>query len=244
MGRLELLPAVDMQGGQAVQLVQGVAGSQKVFGEPLAAARRWQAAGAKWLHLVDLDQAFGRGSNALIAAEIVAELDINVELTGGIRDDASLERAFATGCKRVNIGTAAVEKPEWAASVLKEYGERVAIALDVKDGKLATRGWVQTADDLDLALERLNQAGCQCFVVTDVNSDGMLRGPNIELLKHVCARTDAQVVASGGISSLADLASLANLTRIGVRGAIIGTALYLGNFTLEEALGLGGDYGD
>ncbi len=236
MESLVLLPAVDVQNGQAVQLVQGVAGSEKVFGEPLAAAQRWQDDGARWIHLVDLDAAFGRGSNAEAIAEIVGAMDVQVELSGGIRDDASLERALATGCRRVNIGTAALENPDWCVDVIASYGDRVAIGLDVRGTRLAARGWTREGGDVYETLARLSDAGCARFVVTDVASDGMLTGPNITLLREVCARTDAKVVASGGISSLDDLRTLADLVPLGVEGAIIGTALYVGSFTLSDAL--------
>ena len=236
MESLVLLPAVDVQNGQAVQLVQGVAGSEKVFGEPLAAAQRWQADGAEWIHLVDLDAAFGRGSNAEVIAEIVGAMNVSVELSGGIRDDASLERALATGCRRVNIGTAALENPDWCADVIASYGDRIAIGLDVRGTRLAARGWTREGGDVYETLARLTEAGCARFVVTDVASDGMLSGPNIELLTSICARTDAKVVASGGISSLDDLRALSALVPLGVEGAIIGTALYVGNFTLADAL--------
>lgn len=236
--RLQLLPAVDVAGGQAVQLVQGVAGSEKVFGDPRAAAQRWQDAGAEWLHLVDLDAAFGRGNNAEIIAEVTAKTRLQVELSGGIRDDDSLERALATGCTRVNIGTAALEQPQWCAEVIAAYGDRIAIGLDVRGARLAARGWTREGGDLWETLDRLDAAGCARYVVTDVASDGMLSGPNTELLRQVCARTESPVVASGGISSLTDIADLTALVDEGVEGAIIGTALYVGNFTLEEALEL------
>ena len=238
MESLVLLPAVDVQNCQAVQLVQGVAGSEKVFGDPLAAAQRWQEDGAEWIHLVDLDAAFGRGSNAETIAEIVGAMNLDVELSGGIRDDASLERALATGCRRVNIGTAALENPEWCVDVISSYGDRIAIGLDVKGTRLAARGWTREGGDVYETLARLSDAGCRRFVVTDVASDGMLTGPNLELLSAICSRTDAKVVASGGISSLDDLRTLAGLVPIGVEGAIIGTALYVGNFTLTDALAL------
>jgi phosphoribosylanthranilate isomerase len=234
--RLVLLPAVDVAGGQAVQLVQGVAGSEKRFGDPRAAVERWRHAGAEWLHLVDLDAAFGRGNNAELVAEVTAQADLHVELSGGIRDDASLERALATGCARVNLGTAALERPEWCEEVIASFGDRIAIGLDVRGRTLAARGWTRVGGELYATLERLNAAGCRRYVVTDVASDGMLSGPNLDLLQRVCERTDARVVASGGISSLADIRALAELVPIGVEGAIIGTALYVGNFRLEEAL--------
>jgi phosphoribosylanthranilate isomerase len=238
MTRLELLPAVDIAGGQAVQLVQGVAGSEKRFGDPLEAALRWQTAGAEWLHLVDLDAAFGRGDNRELQAEIVGALDIKVEMSGGIRDDASLEAAMATGCRRVNIGTAALERPDWCARAIATYGDRVAIGLDVRGRTLAARGWTRDGGDLFEVLSRLDAEGCARYVVTDVNKDGMLQGPNLDLLRSVCAETDRPVVASGGVTELADLAALAELVPLGVEGAIIGTALYEGRFTLEEALDL------
>ncbi|SDE22824.1 bifunctional 1-(5-phosphoribosyl)-5-((5-phosphoribosylamino)methylideneamino)imidazole-4-carboxamide isomerase/phosphoribosylanthranilate isomerase PriA [Auraticoccus monumenti] len=233
---LQLLPAVDVIDGSAVQLVQGVAGTEKTFGDPVAAAQRWQREGAGWLHLVDLDAAFGRGSNAAVLADVVAAVDLQVELSGGIRDAASLERALATGCRRVNIGTAALEQPEWVAEVIAEHGDRIAVGLDVRGTRLAARGWTREGGELAETLERLDAAGCARYVVTDVASDGMLAGPNLELLRTVCARTDAPVVASGGVTTLEDVARLHGLVGEGVEGAIIGTALYVGSLRLPEAL--------
>ncbi len=235
---LELLPAVDVQAGKAVQLVQGVAGSEKTFGDPVEAALSWQSAGAEWIHLVDLDAAFGRGDNRELLAEIVGRLDLKVEMSGGIRDDESLEAAMATGCRRVNIGTAALERPDWCAKAIATYGDRVAVGLDVRGRTLAARGWTSEGGDLYEVLERLDGEGCARYVVTDVNKDGMLEGPNLELLRDVCAATDRPVVASGGITELADLEALQGLVSDGVEGAIIGTALYEGRFTLESALAL------
>lgn len=236
MPRLQLLPAVDVSGGRAVQLVQGVAGSERDFGDPLAAARRWQEAGASWVHLVDLDAAFGRGDNVDLLAGIVAALDIDVELSGGIRDETSLRRALDSGCRRVNLGTAALEDPRWCSRVIADHGDRIAIGLDVRGRRLAARGWTRDGGDLDEVLDRLEADGCRRYVVTDVTKDGTLRGPNLALLREVCARTTAPVVASGGISNLDDLRELASLTAIGVEGAIVGTALYTGAFSLEQAL--------
>lgn len=238
MANLVLLPAVDVQDGRAVQLTQGVAGSEKVFGDPLEAALRWQRAGAEWLHLVDLDAAFGRGSNADITARIASEVGMSVELSGGIRDDASLERALATGARRVNIGTAALEDPEWCDRIIGEHGDRIAIGLDVRGTRLAARGWTREGGELWEVLDRLEAAGCQRYVVTDVASDGMLSGPNLELLASVCDRTSAKVVASGGVSTLDDIRALRAMVDRGVEGAIIGTALYVGNFTLVDALAI------
>jgi phosphoribosylanthranilate isomerase len=235
---LQLLPAVDVAGGQAVQLVQGVAGSEKRFGDPVEAALDWQARGAEWIHLVDLDAAFGRGDNRDLLAKIVGSLDIDVEMSGGIRDDDSLRAALAAGCRRVNIGTAALERPAWCAAAIAEHGDRVAVGLDVRGRTLAARGWTREGGDLYDVLARLDDEGCARYVVTDVNKDGMLQGPNLDLLRGVCAATDRPVVASGGITELADLEALRGQVPQGVEGAIIGTALYEGRFTLEEALAL------
>lgn len=236
MTSLELLPAVDVADGQAVRLVQGEAGSETSYGDPVAAAMAWQEAGAEWIHLVDLDAAFGRGSNADLLAEVVGKLDVKVEMSGGIRDDASLERALATGCRRVNIGTAAMENPEWVRSIISKHGDKVAIGLDVRGTTLAARGWTSEGGDLYETLERLNAEGCSRYVVTDVLKDGTLKGPNLDLLRDVCSRTTAPVVASGGVSSLDDLRAIASLVSLGVEGAIVGKALYAGAFTLAEAL--------
>ncbi len=233
---LELLPAVDVADGLAVRLVQGVAGSETSYGDPLEAALTWQEQGAEWIHLVDLDAAFGRGSNAELLAAVVGRLDVAVELSGGIRDDASLRAALATGCTRVNIGTAALEDPEWCARAIAEFGDQVAVGLDVRGTTLAARGWTQEGGELFDVLARLDAEGCARYVVTDVNRDGTLTGPNLDLLRDVCARTDRPVVASGGVSSLADLHAIAALVTLGVEGAIVGKALYAGAFTLPEAL--------
>lgn len=232
----ELLPAVDVADGRAVRLVQGRAGSETAYGAPLDAALAWQRDGAQWIHLVDLDAAFGRGSNAALLAEVVAAVDVKVEMSGGIRDDQSLEAALATGCTRVNIGTAALEDPDWCASAIARFGDKVAVGLDVRGSTLAARGWTRDGGDLWEVLARLDGQGCSRYVVTDVTKDGTLRGPNIDLLREVCAATDAPVVASGGVSSLQDLVALAALAPLGVEGAIVGKALYAGAFTLPEAL--------
>ncbi|PWJ50240.1 1-(5-phosphoribosyl)-5-[(5-phosphoribosylamino)methylideneamino] imidazole-4-carboxamide isomerase [Quadrisphaera granulorum] len=238
--RLQLLPAVDVADGQAVRLVQGEAGSETHYGAPLDAALAWQEGGAEWIHLVDLDAAFGRGSNAELLASVVGTLDVDVELSGGIRDDASLERALATGCRRVNLGTAALENPEWTAKAIARHGDRIAVGLDVRGTTLAARGWTQDGGDLWEVLDRLDRDGCSRYVVTDVTKDGTLRGPNTELLAQVCAATKAPVIASGGVSSLADLQALRALVPDGVEGAIVGKALYAGAFTLPEALDVAG----
>jgi 1-(5-phosphoribosyl)-5-[(5-phosphoribosylamino)methylideneamino] imidazole-4-carboxamide isomerase/N-(5'phosphoribosyl)anthranilate isomerase len=233
---LTLLPAVDVADGRAVRLVQGAAGSETSYGDPVEAALTWQRDGAEWLHLVDLDAAFGRGSNADLLAEVVRQLDVHVELSGGIRDDESLAAALGTGARRVNIGTAALEDPDWCDRVVAEYGDRVAIGLDVRGRTLAGRGWTRDGGDLYEVLERLDKAGVARYVVTDITKDGTMRGPNLDLLRSVCERTAAPVIASGGVSTLDDLRALADLEPIGVEGVIAGKALYAGAFTVAEAL--------
>jgi 1-(5-phosphoribosyl)-5-[(5-phosphoribosylamino)methylideneamino] imidazole-4-carboxamide isomerase/N-(5'phosphoribosyl)anthranilate isomerase len=233
---LVLLPAVDVADGQAVRLVQGEAGSETSYGAPIDAALAWQEGGAEWVHLVDLDAAFGRGSNRDLIAEVVGRLDVAVELSGGIRDDASLEAALATGCARVNIGTAALEQPEWVRTAIAKYGDRIAVGLDVRGTTLSARGWTRDGGELFDVLARLDADGCARYVVTDVRRDGTLSGPNLDLLRDVCAATDRPVIASGGVSSLDDLRAIAGLVEAGVEGAIIGKALYAGAFTLPEAL--------
>lgn len=231
---LTLLPAVDVQGGAAVRLVQGAAGSETSYGDPIEAALTWQRGGAEWIHLVDLDAAFGRGENRAVLARVVRQLDVAVELSGGIRDDASLEAALATGCARINLGTAALESPEWVRDVIARHGVRIAVGLDVRGTRLAARGWTSEGGDLWETMMRLDADGCARYVVTDVNRDGTLTGPNLQLLQDVCSRTSAAVVASGGVSSLADLRAIARLGT--VEGAIVGKALYAGAFTLPDAL--------
>jgi phosphoribosyl isomerase A len=234
--RFTLLPAVDVAGGRAVQLIQGEAGRERAYGDPVAAARRWQDAGAQWVHLVDLDAAFGRGSNAGLLAGLIAGLDISAELSGGIRDDDALEAALKTGAQRVVVGTAALERPDWVRQVIAKHGDRIAVGLGARGDRLAARGWTTDGGDLMDTLARLDSDGCARYVLTDVAKDGMLRGPNLDLLKRVCAATTRPVIASGGVSSLADLTAIAGLRADGVEGAIIGTALYEGRFTLPEAL--------
>jgi phosphoribosyl isomerase A len=241
--KLTLLPAVDVADGKAVRLTQGEAGSETSYGDPVEAAENWARQGAEWIHLVDLDAAFGRGSNHGVIKRVIKNTPrkVNIELSGGIRDDATLEAALATGAKRINLGTAALENPEWAAHVIAEYGEAIAVGLDVRGTTLAARGWTQEGGDLWTVFERLEEAGCARYVVTDVTKDGTLKGPNVELLREICSRTVKPVIASGGISSLDDIAELRELVPQGLEGAIVGKALYAGAFTLAEALDVAGD---
>ena len=233
---LELLPAIDVKDGRAVRLVQGELSAETQYGAPLDVAQEFQKAGARWIHLVDLDAAFGIGSNADLLEQVIKSVDIDVELSGGIRDDASLRRALATGCRRVNLGTAALENPEWTAKVISEFGDRIAVGLDVRGHTLAARGWTREGGDLFETLARLDADGCARYIVTDVAKDGMLQGPNLDLLREVCSATDRPVVASGGVSTLDDLHALRSLSEIGIEGAIVGKALYAGAFTLQDAL--------
>ncbi|CAI7979933.1 MULTISPECIES: bifunctional 1-(5-phosphoribosyl)-5-((5-phosphoribosylamino)methylideneamino)imidazole-4-carboxamide isomerase/phosphoribosylanthranilate isomerase PriA [unclassified Parafrankia] len=231
---LTLLPAVDVADGLAVRLVQGEAGTETSYGDPREAALAWQRDGAEWIHLVDLDAAFGRGSNRDLIAEVVRSVDVAVELSGGIRDDDSLDAALATGAARVNIGTAALEDPEWVRKAIDRVGDRIAVGLDVRGTTLAARGWTREGGELYEVLARLDADGCARYVLTDVRRDGTLTGPNVELLRAVTAATTRPVVASGGVSSLEDLRAIATVP--GVEGAIVGKALYAGAFTLPEAL--------
>jgi phosphoribosylanthranilate isomerase len=233
---LTLLPAVDVASGMAVRMVHGAAGTETFYGDPIDAALAWQRGGAEWVHLVDIDAAFGRGSNSDLLAQVIKRLDVAVELSGGIRDDASLTAALGTGAARVNLGTAALEDPDWCDHVCATYGERVAVGLDVRGHTLAARGWTRQGGDLFEVLARLEKAGCARYVVTDVQRDGTLTGPNLTLLLEVCQRTEKPVIASGGVSKLDDLRQLAALEPAGVEGVIVGKALYSGAFTIPEAL--------
>jgi phosphoribosyl isomerase A len=240
LSKLEILPAIDVKDGRAVRLTQGELSRESNYGSPLDAARDFVAQGASWIHLVDLDAAFGIGSNFELIQELIASVDIQVELSGGIRDQETLDRALSTGCRRVNLGTAAIENPDWSAKVISQHGDRIAVGLDVRGNTLATRGWTKEGGDLFEMITKLDSAGCTRYIVTDVTKDGTLTGPNIELLRGVCAASKAHVVASGGISVLQDLIQLRELTAIGVEGAIVGKALYSGAFTLEAALKVAG----
>ena len=235
---LTLLPAVDVSDGQAVRLTQGAAGTETSYGSPMDVANEWVEQGAEWIHLVDLDAAFGRGNNYELLKRVVANTSssVNIEMSGGIRDDASLTAALETGCRRVNLGTAALENPDWADAVIRSHGDRIAVGLDVRGETLAARGWTREGGNIWEVLDRLEAAGCSRYVVTDVNKDGMLNGPNLELLRSMCEHTDKPVIASGGVSSLQDLVDLRALVPLGVEGAIVGKALYAGAFTLPQAL--------
>ncbi|MDZ7577834.1 MAG: bifunctional 1-(5-phosphoribosyl)-5-((5-phosphoribosylamino)methylideneamino)imidazole-4-carboxamide isomerase/phosphoribosylanthranilate isomerase PriA [Candidatus Nanopelagicales bacterium] len=235
-GILELFPAVDVADGKAVRLVKGVAGTETDYGDPIEAALRWQSQGASWIHLVDLDAAFGRGSNRELLSDVVGRVDIDVELSGGIRDEDSLAAALATGCRRVNLGTAALESPQWCEEVIAEHGDRIAVGLDVRGSRLAARGWTREGGELLATIARLDAQGCARYVVTDVSRDGTLTGPNLELLRVVCHRTERPVIASGGVAKLEDLHELAELLPLGLEGVVIGKALYSGAFSLSEAL--------
>ncbi len=233
---LQILPAIDVKDGRAVRLFQGELAKESNYGLPVEVAKEFSAEGASWIHLVDLDAAFGIGSNFKLIQEVISSVDIKVELSGGIRDDDSLKRALSTGCKRVNLGTAAIENPEWTAKVIGQYGEKIAVGLDVRGHTLATRGWTEQGGDLFEMISKLDAAGCSRYIVTDVTKDGTLTGPNLELLREVCAATSAPVIASGGISALQDLMELRAMTNLGVEGAIVGKAIYSGAFSLAQAL--------
>ena len=236
MKKFELLPAVDIKQGRAVRLRQGEISDKTIYGSPVECALDFQKAGADWLHLVDLDAAFGVGNNAEIVLEVINSLNIKVELSGGIRTDESLSKALAANCERVILGTAALEDPGWASKVIKQYGQKIAVSLDVRGETLAARGWVREGGNLYEAITRLADDGCALFIVTDISKDGTLAGPNFELLERVCNFSKVPVIASGGISSLADLEKLVGMQDIGIQGAIVGKALYEGAFTLADAI--------
>jgi phosphoribosylformimino-5-aminoimidazole carboxamide ribotide isomerase/phosphoribosylanthranilate isomerase len=233
---LEILPAIDIKDGRAVRLVQGELAATSTYGLPVEVANEFVSGGARWIHLVDLDAAFGTGSNFDLIREVISSVDIKVELSGGIRDDASLERALSAGCERVNLGTAAIENPEWTAKVIAKYGAKIAVGLDVRGHTLATRGWTEVGGDLFEMIAKLDSAGCSRYIVTDVSKDGTLTGPNFNLLREVCSATKTPIVASGGIAELLDLIELRSMTNIGIEGAIVGKAIYAGAFTLAQAL--------
>jgi len=233
---LEILPAIDVKDGRAVRLVQGELAATSTYGLPVEVANEFVLGGASWIHLVDLDAAFGTGSNFDLIQQVISSVDIKVELSGGIRDDASLERALLAGCERVNLGTAAIENPDWTAKVIANYGERIAVGLDVRGHTLATRGWTETGGDLFDMIAKLDSAGCSRYIVTDVSKDGTLAGPNFNLLREVCDVTKTPIVASGGIAELSDLIELRSMTNIGIEGAIVGKAIYAGALTLAQAL--------
>jgi phosphoribosylformimino-5-aminoimidazole carboxamide ribotide isomerase/phosphoribosylanthranilate isomerase len=233
---LQILPAIDIKEGRAVRLFQGELAKESNYGLPVEVAQEFSAAGASWIHLVDLDAAFGIGSNFELIQQVISSVEIKVELSGGIRDDDSLKRALSTGCNRINLGTAAIENPEWTAKVIGQYGEKIAVGLDVRGHTLATRGWTEQGGDLFEMISKLDAAGCSRYIVTDVTKDGTLTGPNLELLREVCVATKAPVIASGGISELQDLIELRAMTNLGVEGAIVGKAIYSGAFSLAQAL--------
>lgn len=234
---LELLPAVDVSDGKAVRLTQGESDSETSYGSPVDAALTFIEAGAQWIHLVDLDAAFGRGTNHEVIKKVIESCPgVKIELSGGIRDGDSLDRALDLGATRVNLGTAALENPDWTEKVISEYGDKIAVGLDVRGTTLSARGWTKDGGELFEVLARLEAAGCARYVVTDVTKDGTLRGPNIELLKLVLEKTKRPVVASGGISELDDIRALLELVPLGLEGAILGKALYAKRFTLVQAL--------
>ena len=236
---LELLPAVDISKGLAVRLTQGDSNSEESFGSPIEAAQTWINAGAEWIHLVDLDAAFESGNNRSVIQEVVAGCSgVKIQLSGGIVNQQSLDAALATGATRVNLATPALADLEWVEGAISEYGDRIAVGLDVRGSTLIGRGSSKEVGELQEILERLELAGCARYIVTDVAKDGMLQGPNLELLRQVLSVTDKPVVASGGISSLDDIAALSQLVSSGLEGAILGKALYAKRFTLEQALEL------
>ena len=235
---LELLPAVDLLDGQAARLVQGVAGTQTAYGDPVEAAAGFAAQGARWLHVVDLDAAFGRGprNREQLGRIVAAVAPLRVEASGGVRTAEDLHALLDLGAARVVIGTAALEDPEWVAEACARHGEAVAVGLDARGRTLQARGWTTSGGDLFEVLQRLEAAGCRRFVHTEVTRDGMLSGPATDRLRELLAATARPVIASGGVSNLDDLRTLAALEPDGLEGVIVGKALYAGRLTVGDAL--------
>jgi phosphoribosylformimino-5-aminoimidazole carboxamide ribotide isomerase/phosphoribosylanthranilate isomerase len=236
MKALEILPAIDVKDGVAIRLTKGELNNQSKYGDPLEVAGEFVKSGVNWIHLVDLDAAFGLGNNFEILDSIIKSVDIKIQLSGGIKDDESLNRALTTNCSRINLGTAALDNPEWVESVIKKHGDKIAVALDVDGKVLSPRGGSKSGGDLFQMITRLDKVGCARYVLTDVNRDGALSGPNLELLKEVSSFTKTPIVASGGVSSMSDVKSLMQLTNQGVEAVIIGKGLYTGAFTLAQVL--------
>jgi phosphoribosyl isomerase A len=241
---LTLYPAVDIKDGRAVRLTQGRADEETVYdADPVAAAQRFADAGTPWLHVVDLDAAFtGEPRNRHLIASIVEATGCKVQASGGVRTVADVEASLGYGAERVVIGTMALTDPAFVAEVLDRVGPRIAVGLDARGTTLQARGWTEEAGDLFEAIEQFTAMGVPRFVYTDVAKDGMLEGPNVEMLAEVADATSAAVTASGGVSSLEDLRTLATC-HPRVDAAIVGKALYSGAFTLAEALAAVGDDG-
>lgn len=237
MNRIELLPAIDVTGGRAVRLSSGVV-DDRSWADPAEVARSFEEAGARWVHLVDLDRAFGRGNNDELLARVMSEVDAAIQLSGGIVSRADVEAALGAGPDRVNIATQALDDLEAVRDAIDAFGPRISVCLDVRGERLAARGTSREGGNVWEVLSALNEAGVARLVVTDVTRDGQMRGANLELLARVADATDARIVASGGVNSLADIAAL---RRLGIEGAIVGKALYHGAFTLSQALAVAGD---
>lgn len=234
-----IFPAIDLRAGKAVRLLQGDPDKQTVFSDhPLAVAHSWQDRGARFLHLVDLDGAFaGKPQNLDVIKEIAALLSIPVQVGGGIRDLATVEELLNLGVARVILGTTAISKPQMVEEAVKQFGDKIVVGIDGKDGKVAIEGWENTVEKtvLELALE-MREIGVQRIVFTDTRLDGMMKGPNIASTKDIAVKSGLKVIASGGVSSLDDIRALKELEAFGVEGVITGKAIYTGAFSLEDAL--------
>lgn len=235
MDPLLLLPALHLVGGQAVQITRGAETPSQPLGDAVALARRWADEGVQWLHVIDVDAAFGHGDNASLVQAIVDSVPAHVQVAGGIRDDASLVRALNSGAARVTLGTAALADPDWCRAAIKHAGDRLAVGLDVDSDALRANGWPPDENVLT-AVTMLDEAGAQHYVVRCTAADGTKSGPSYELLGAICARTQGGVMAMGGISNLEDLRRLRGLVPIGVEGVIVATALHDGSISVPEAL--------
>ena len=235
LSSFELLPAIDVSNGLSVR--PGTENSNESFGSPMDIASEWIASGAKWIHLVDLDAAYGKGENRKLISEVVSRCTgINVQISGGIRDQESLTAALQTRASRINLATSALMDMPWVESVISTHGNQISVSLDASGSRLVARGSGEDVGKLEPVLQQLEDLGCARYVVTDVKRDGSLNGPNLELLEQVLSLTGKPVIASGGIAELSDLEALVGLRSKGLAGAILGKALYVGRFSLEQAL--------
>lgn len=234
-----IYPAIDMRGGNCVRLLQGDYDKETVYGDsPFDMARQFAAAGAEWIHMVDLDGAKdGRRVNDRFVIQAAKELDAHVQIGGGIRTEADILHYLENGIDRVIIGSIAVSNPDFAIEMIKKYGGKIAVGIDAKNGFVATHGWIDTSKVRAVELgKRFADAGAETFIFTDIATDGTLSGPNIDAVCEMAEATGRQVIASGGVSSLGDLKAIAAKV---ISGAIVGKALYEKRFSLEEALGVG-----
>jgi phosphoribosylformimino-5-aminoimidazole carboxamide ribotide isomerase len=234
-----IYPAIDMRGGKCVRLLQGDYDKETVYADsPFKMAKQFAENGAQWIHMVDLDGARdGKRINDTFVLQAAQELNVNVQIGGGIRKESDVVHYLENGVARVIIGSIAVENPDFAIEMIKTYGEKIAVGIDAKDGYVATHGWLNTSKVKAVELgKRFAEAGAETFIFTDIATDGMLSGPNIEAVQLMAKETGKKVIASGGVSTLSDLKTLKGFSNKGISGAIVGKAIYEGKFSLADAL--------